>query len=102
CAATCQRRHQRSAAGGGFSARGKKKGAHQKEEVVAAEPLEESHMRRSWGTESSVLVKPAGLQSLPAEREPGEAVELPVSRGHAQLPAEVDRSEERRVGKEGR
>src|ERR1017187_10342689 len=94
CAATCQRRHQRSAAGGGFSARGKKKGAPQKEEGGAAEPLEESHMRRSWGTESAVSVKPAGLQSLPAEREPGEAVELPVSRGHAQLPAEVDGSTE--------
>src|ERR1019366_5686163 len=51
-------------------------------------------MRRSWGTESAVSVKPAGLQSLPTEREPGETVELPVSRGHAQLPAEVDRSTE--------
>src|ERR1017187_3983933 len=78
CAATCQRRHQRSAAGGVFPARAKEAGPHQREEVVAAEPLEESHMRRSWGTESAVSVKPAGLQSLPAEREPGEAVELPV------------------------
>src|ERR1035441_10632779 len=56
--------------------------------------MEESDVRRPRGAEWAVSVKPAGLQSLPAERKPGETVELPLSRGHAQLPAEVDGSTE--------
>src|ERR1035438_8968038 len=46
------------------------------------------------GIEPAVWVEPAGLQSLPVERKPGEAVGLPLRRGHAQLPAEVDGSAE--------
>ena len=46
------------------------------------------------GIEPAVPTEPAGLQSLPAEREPGEAVGLPLRRGHAQLSAEVDGSTE--------
>src|ERR1019366_9878626 len=75
-AATRQRRHQRSAAGGVFPTRAKEARSHQREEVVAAESMEESDVRRPRGTESAVPAKPAGLQSLPAERKPGETVEL--------------------------
>ena len=46
------------------------------------------------GTEPVVPVEPAGLQGLPAQRESGAAVELPLRGGHAQLPAEVDGSTE--------
>jgi transposase len=40
----------------------------------------------------AVRIEPAGLQSLPVERKPGEAVGLPLRRGYGQLPAEVDGS----------
>src|ERR1035438_9679443 len=53
---------------------GERRRPHQREEVVAAESMEESDVRRPPGAESTVSVEPAGLQSLPAERKPGEIV----------------------------
>ena len=72
----------------------KKRGLIKGKKWLLQESMEESDVRRPRGTESAVSVEPAGLQSLPAKREPGEIVDLPVSRGHAQLPAEVDGSTE--------
>src|ERR1035437_5420549 len=88
--ATRQRRHRRSAAGGGFSARAQEEGAGQRGEVVAAESLEEPDAGTPRGIEPVVPIEPADLQGLPAERELREAVELPLSRGHAQLPEPMD------------
>ena len=42
--------------------------------------------------EPAVPVEPASVQSLPAQRESGTAVGLPLRGSHAQLPAEVDGS----------
>src|SRR6516164_4795196 len=92
--ATCQRRHRRGSAGGVFPARPQEAGAHQREEVVAAESLEEPDTEKPRGIEPAVPAEPAGLQSLPAERESGAAMDLPLPRGHAQLPEPVDRATE--------
>src|SRR5450759_4788396 len=88
--ATRQRRHRRSAAGGIFPARPQEEGGDQREEVVAVESLEEPDAGTPRGIEPVVPIEPAGLQGLPAERELREAVELPLQRGHAQLPEPVD------------
>src|SRR6516165_2485021 len=73
-----------------FPARPQEAGAHQREEVVAAESLEEPDTGKPRGIEPAVPAEPAGLQSLPAERESGAAMDLPLPRGHAQLPDQVD------------
>src|ERR1700686_1234585 len=62
--------------------------------MVAAEPMETPDLYTPRGIEPAVRIEPAGLQSLSVERKPGEAVGLPLRRGHAQLPAEVDGSTE--------
>src|SRR5271163_309641 len=62
--------------------------------MVAAEPMETPDLCTPRGIEPAVRTEPAGLQSLPVERKPGEAVGLPLRRGHDQLPAEVDGSTE--------
>src|SRR5215831_861289 len=59
-----------------------------------AESMEEPDAHPPRGTEPAVSVEPAGVQGLPVERKPGEAVGLSLRRGHAQLPAEVDGSTE--------
>src|SRR5262249_19391950 len=47
------------------------------------------------GTKPPVPAEPSGFQSLPAERESGEAMDLPLPRGHAaQLPEQVNRATE--------
>src|ERR1017187_9361195 len=93
-AATRQRCHRWGAAGRVFPASAQEAGAHQREEMVAAEPLEESELHAPRRIEPTVRIEPAGFQSLPAERKPGEAVGLALRRGHGQLPAEVDGSTE--------
>src|ERR1700686_1900692 len=62
--------------------------------MVCAEPMETPDRYTPRGIEPAVRIEPAGLQSLSVERKPGEAVGLPLRRGHAQLPAEVDGSTE--------
>src|SRR5450759_1017003 len=52
--------------------------------------MEEPDASKSRGIEPVVRVEPAGLQSLPVERELRGAVELPLPRRHAQLPEPVD------------
>src|SRR5450759_4508998 len=88
--ATRQRRHRRSAKGGVLPARAHEAGPHQREKVVAAESLEEPNAGTPRGIEPVVRPEPAGLQSLPVERELRGAVELPLPRRHAQLPEQVD------------
>src|SRR5450759_1711331 len=56
--------------------------------------MDEPDASKSRGIEPVVRVEPAGLQSLPVERELRGAVELPLPRGHAQLPKQVDGSTE--------
>src|SRR5271166_2716527 len=62
--------------------------------MVTVESLEESDTHTPRRIEPAVRIEPAGLQSLPIEGKPGEAVGLSLRRGHAQLPAEVDGSTE--------
>jgi hypothetical protein len=59
------------AAGGVFPARPQEEGADQRDEVVAAESLEEPDAGTPRGIEPVVPIEPAGLQGLPAEREVG-------------------------------
>src|ERR1700674_3767420 len=88
--ATRQRRHRRSAESGIFQARAEEAGAHQREEVVADESLEEPDTGTPRRIEPVVRTEPAGLQRLSVERELREAVELSIPRGHAQLLEPVD------------
>ena len=65
-------------------------GAHQREEMVAAESLEEPDAGAPWGIEPVVPTEPASLQGLPVEGELRSSVEIPLSGGDAQLPEQVD------------
>src|ERR1017187_313934 len=58
--------------------------------MVAAESMEELDAGAPRGIEPIVPIEPAGVQSLPVEREPGATVELSLPRGHAQLPDQMD------------
>src|SRR5260370_14201927 len=62
--------------------------------MAASDPMEEPGESPSRRIEPVVPDEPARLQSLPAQREPGAAVGLPLRRRHDQLPREVDGSTE--------
>src|ERR1700688_4887609 len=86
----CQRCHRRSAEGGVLPSRNTKARADQGKEVATDEPVEEPDCFATWRTQPAVPTEPARVQSLPSQREPGEALGLPLRRRDAQLPTEMD------------
>src|ERR1700685_2018135 len=86
----CQRRDRRSAEGGVLPAGKTKARADQGKEMATDEPVEEPDCFATRRTQPAVPTEPARVQSLPSQREPGEALGLPLRRRNAQLPAEVD------------
>src|ERR1019366_8146875 len=91
---TRQRCHRRSAEGGVLPSGKTKARADQGKEVAPDEPLEESDSFAARRTQPAVPTEPARVQSLPSQRELGEALGLPLRRRDAQLPAEMDGSTE--------
>src|SRR5450631_2155864 len=85
-----QRRHRRSAESGVLPPGKTKARTHQRQEVVANEPVEEPDGSPARGIKPVVPTEPTCLQSLPSQREPGEALELSLRRRDVQLPAQVD------------
>ena len=61
--------------------------AGQRKALAAAEPLDEPDGRQAAGAEPAVPAQPASVQGLHPQRESGPAVDLPLRRGDAQLPA---------------
>src|ERR1039457_5912862 len=62
--------------------------------MFAAESMEEPDAGAPRRIEPIVPIEPAGVQSLPVEREPGAAMAIPLPGGDAQLPEQVDRPTE--------
>src|ERR1019366_9552912 len=87
---TRQRCHRRSAEGGILPSGKTKARADQGKEVAADEPVEEPNYGTTRRTQPAVPPEPARVQSLPSQREPGEALGLPLRRRDAQLPRELD------------
>src|SRR5438045_5426316 len=58
--------------------------------MAPAKPLEEPGPEAAWRAEPAVSVEPARLQSLPAQREPGATLGLPLRGSDPQLPEEMD------------
>src|SRR5712671_114114 len=85
-----QRRHRRSAEGGVLPPGKGKARADQGQEVVAAEPVEESESSATGGTQPVVPTEPACIQSLPSQGEFGEPLEVSLRGRHDQLPTKVD------------
>src|ERR1700691_4740096 len=85
-----QRRHRRSAEGGVLPAGKTKARADQGKEMATDEPVEEPDCFATRRTQPAVPTEPARVQSLPSQRELGEALGLSLRRRDAQLPAQVD------------
>src|ERR1700691_6715968 len=86
----CQRCHRRSAEGGVLPAGKTKARADQGKEVATDEPVEEPDCFATRRTQPAVPTEPVRVQSLPSQRELGEALGLSLRRRDAQLPAQVD------------
>src|ERR1700689_3074551 len=86
----CQRCHRRSAEGGVLPSRETKARADQGKEVAPDEPVEKPDCFATRRTQPAVPTEPARVQSLPSQRELGEALGLSLRRSDAQLPAQVD------------
>src|SRR5664279_4883918 len=87
-----QRCGRRGAAGRVLPQRAEDARCHQREEVAAAEPLEEPGKEPTRRSESGITTQSASVQSLPAQRKLGTALGLPLRGRYAELSAEVDGS----------
>src|SRR5205823_3282017 len=67
-------------------------GVGQGEALVTAESMGEPLTRQAPGTEPVVRPQSEGVQSLSPQREFGSAMDVPLRRRDAELPAAVDRS----------
>src|SRR5271168_3749250 len=86
----CQRYHRRSAEGGVLPSGKTKARADQGKEVATDEPVEEPNCGATRRTQPAIPTEPARVQRLPSQREPGEALGVPLRRRDGQLSAEVD------------
>src|SRR5215471_3646233 len=87
-----QRCGRRGAAGRVLPQRAEDARSDQREEMAAAEPLEEPGAAPTRRAEPAFPVEPASVQSLHAQGEPGTALGLSLRRSHGQVSGTVDGS----------